>query len=218
LPCRSGEPTNSAPAAVPPSVCISVSTQIAQSLPVGSSAGSAEEQLQRARRGDLNAFRELLRANKARVYSVALRLTGRRADADEIAQDVFLKLHGALAQIGSAAHLKHWLLRTVSHRCIDLQRQQSSRPRLISIDLLPEDAEGLVPETSTDPLLHARLRRLALQLAPEARAVLLLRFQEDLDPSDIATVLAMSVNTVKSHLRRSLEWLRAQLTGDHHES
>jgi RNA polymerase sigma-70 factor (ECF subfamily) len=195
-----------------------VSTQIAPSLPVGYPADQAEEQLQRARRGDLNAFRELLRANKARVYSVALRLTGRRADADEIAQDVFLKLHGALGQIESAAHLKHWLLRTVSHRCIDLQRQHSSRPRLIPIDSLPEDAEASAPETDADPLLDARLRLLALQLAPEARAVLLLRFQEDLDPSDIATVLAMSVNTVKSHLRRSLEFLRAQLAGDTHAS
>jgi DNA-directed RNA polymerase specialized sigma24 family protein len=43
---------------------------------------------------------------------------------------------------------------------------------------------------------------------------MLLRFQEDLDPADIAVVLAMSVNTVKSHLRRSLEWLRAELAGD----
>jgi RNA polymerase sigma-70 factor (ECF subfamily) len=187
-------------------------------MPAGSSADRAEEQLRLARRGDLTAFRDLLRANKARVYSVALRLTGRRADAEEIAQDVFLKLHGALAQIGSAAHLKHWLLRTVSHRCIDLQRQQGSRPRLVSIDLLPVDGEGSAPETDADPLLDARLRHLTLQLAPEARAVLLLRFQEDLDPSDIATVLGMSVNTVKSHLRRSLDWLRAQLTGDPHES
>jgi DNA-directed RNA polymerase specialized sigma24 family protein len=43
---------------------------------------------------------------------------------------------------------------------------------------------------------------------------MLLRFQEDLDPSEIASVLAMSVNTVKSHVRRSLEWLRAQLAGE----
>jgi RNA polymerase sigma-70 factor, ECF subfamily len=210
--------TDSAPDAGPPSVCISVHTQFAKSLTVGSSAERAEEHLQRARQGDLLAFRELLHANKARVYSVALRLTGRRADADEIAQDVFLKLHGALPDIVSPSHLKHWLLRTVAHRCIDLQRQQSSRPRLVSIELLPEDAEGSALDAGPDPLLDARLRRLTLQLAPEARAVLLLRFQEDLDPSDIATVLSISVNTVKSHLRRSLEWLRAQLTGDHHES
>ena len=50
--------------------------------------------LERARGGDLLAFRELLHAHKARVFSLALRFTGRRADAEELAQDVFLKLHG----------------------------------------------------------------------------------------------------------------------------
>ena len=52
--------------------------------------------------------------------------------------------------------------------------------------------------------------------APDARAVMLLRYQEDLDPSDIARALGMSVNTVKSHVRRSLDWLRAQYTGEDH--
>ena len=45
---------------------------------------------------------------------------------------------------------------------------------------------------------------------------MLLRFQEDLDPSEIAGVLDMSVNTVKSHLRRSVDWMRAQCVGENH--
>lgn len=61
----------------------------------------------------------------------------------------------------------------------------------------------------------AALRRLILDLPPEARTVLLLRFQEDLDPSDIATLLDMPPNTVKSHLRRSLAWLREKMGGNH---
>ena len=169
--------------------------------------------LERARRGDLAAFRELLRHHKARVYSIALRFTGRHADAEELAQDVFLQLHGALAQIESDAHLKHWLLRTVAHRCIDHRRKDGRRPKLVSVETLPESAEA-APEEGGDPLLGSQVRHLLLQLAPEARAVLLLRFQEDLDPSGIATALDMSVNTVKSHLRRSIEWLRARLTGE----
>ncbi|MEJ0099711.1 MAG: sigma-70 family RNA polymerase sigma factor [Pseudomonadota bacterium] len=173
-------------------------------------AGSA---LERARRGDLAAFRELLRAHRARVFSIALRFTGRRADAEELAQDVFLQLHGALDQIGSDAHLKHWLLRTVSHRCIDRLRSEQRQPRLVPIESLTEDQEATAPEAGHDPLADAQLRRLLRELAPDARAVVLLKFQEDLDPTDIAAVLAMSVNTVKSHLRRSLDWLREQLAG-----
>jgi RNA polymerase sigma-70 factor (ECF subfamily) len=173
------------------------------------------DSLERARRGDLAGFRELLRANKARVFGIALRITGRHADAEEVAQDVFLQLHGALAQIASAEHLKHWLLRAVSHRCIDRLRSEGSRPPLVPLDTLPESAHAAAPDDS-DPLAVAQVQRLLLQLAPEARAVVLLRFQEDLDQSDIASVLAMPLNTVKSHLRRSIEWLRAQMAGGNH--
>jgi RNA polymerase sigma-70 factor (ECF subfamily) len=174
----------------------------------------ADAGLRRASGGDREAFRQLVRTHQARVYSIALRFTGRRTDAEELAQDVFVQLHGALAQIQSAAHLKHWLLRTVSHRCIDRLRSESRRPRLVPIEALPEGTEPAAPESGGDPLAGARLRRLLLELAPDARAVVLLRFQEDLDPTEIATALAMSVNTVKSHLRRSLDWMRTQVAGD----
>ena len=149
--------------------------------------------VERARGGDLVAFRELLRTHKARVFSLALRLLGQRADAEEVAQDVFLQLHGSAAADPSATHLKHWLLRTVSHRCIDRLRSAGSRPQLVPMDALPAGVEPAAPDEGYDPLVAAQVHRLLLQLAPEARAVLLLRFQEDLDPSDIATALAISM-------------------------
>jgi RNA polymerase sigma-70 factor (ECF subfamily) len=178
---------------------------------------AAEDALRRARAGENDGFRFLLRLHQARIFSIALRFTGRRAEAEELAQDVFVQLHSALAQIESSSHLTHWLLRTISHRCIDRQRREQRRPRLVSIesigdvgDLASQEGEG------GDPLAGPRLRRLLLDLAPDARAVMVLRYQEDLDPADIATALEMSVNTVKSHLRRSLEWLRAQYAGENH--
>jgi RNA polymerase sigma-70 factor (ECF subfamily) len=168
-----------------------------------------------ARAGGSAGFRALVRAHQARVYSIALRFTGRRTDAEELAQDVFVQLHAALGQITDCSHLKHWLLRTVSHRSIDRLRQQGRRPKLVAIESA-RDADVATADHQGDPLADARLRRLMLDLAPDARAVVLLRFQEDLDPTDIARVLDMSVNTVKSHLRRSLDWLRAQIDGENH--
>jgi RNA polymerase sigma-70 factor, ECF subfamily len=194
-----------------------VDTQSAEPLPpLPSPDDAGGDILQRAKRGDLAAFRELMRLHKLRVFSVALRLTGNSADAEEVAQDVFLQLHGALAQITDSGHLRHWLLRAVSHRCIDRLRRRVSRPQLVSIDALPESAQGTAAEGAGDLLAVAQVRRLVLKLPPEARAVLLLRFQEELVPTEIAAVLAMPLNTVKSHLRRSLEWLRSQLNGDSH--
>jgi RNA polymerase sigma-70 factor, ECF subfamily len=177
-------------------------------------APAGEDSLERARRGDFAAFGELLRQHEARIFSIALRFSGRRADAEELTQDVFFQLHGALARISDAMHLKRWLLRTVTHRCLNRLRDERRRPQLVSIESLNPDAEPSAPEGTSDPILGTRLRQLLLELAPEARAVMLLRFQEDLDPSEIATVLEMSVNTVKSHLRRSTDWLRAQCTGE----
>jgi RNA polymerase sigma-70 factor, ECF subfamily len=179
---------------------------------------SSDDCLDRARRGDLNAFRDLMRAHQARVFSVALRFTGQRSDAEELLQDVFLQLHGALAHIASEEHLRRWLLRAISHRCIDRLRHAGRRPRLVSIATLPPASEPQATEREADPIVGPRLRALLLELAPDARAVMVLRFQEDLDPTEIAEVLAMPVPTVKSHLRRSLEWLRAQLQGNEHGS
>ena len=63
-----------------------------------------------------------------------------------------------------------------------------------------------------DPLLQRHLQQLLLELSPPARAVLLLRYQEDLDPAEIARTLEMPINTVKSHLKRGLEILRQRIS------
>jgi RNA polymerase sigma-70 factor, ECF subfamily len=160
--------------------------------------------LERARAGDLEAFRVLLRAHQSRVYSLAARMLASHEDAQELTQDVFLSLHRSLASIVSSAHLRHWLHRTVCHRAIDRLRR---RP---SMQLLPLEAADAIEDSAKpqDPSTERLLRRLIEQLAPMPRAVMLLRYQEDLDPSEIAQVLGMPLNTIKSHLRRSLGWMR----------
>ena len=163
-----------------------------------------------ARRGDIGAFARLVRSHQARVFSVALRLCGRREDAEEIAQDAFVQLHASLAQIQDGAHLLHWLLRTVTHRSIDRLRQRERQPRVVHLE---EAAVAIAAPPDADPLAGRLIHALLNQLSPPARAVLLLRYQEDLDPAGIAAVLDMPLNTVKSHLRRSLDWLREQHGG-----
>jgi len=175
-----------------------------------------DEDLQRARQEIPNAFVQALRDHESRVYSIALRITGRRADAEELTQDAFLQLHGALERMADPEHLKRWLLRAIVHLCLNRLRDERRRPKLVSIDTLPPDSEPPAIESATDPLMTARLHQLLLELSTEARAVMLLRFQEDLDPSGIAAVLDMPINTVKSHLRRSIEWMREQCAGESH--
>ncbi len=135
-------------------------------------------------------------------------MLGTRDAADDLAQEVFLQLHLNLHSIESAAHVAFWLRRVVTHRAIDRLR---SRPRvtLSSIDDAPEIED---PRRQGDPLLQRQLRRLIAELPSSARAVMLLRYQEDLDPLEIARTLEMPINTVKSHLKRSLSALREQIS------
>ena len=162
-----------------------------------------------ARAGAPEAFRDLIRAHQASVFSLALRLVGVREDAQELAQDVFLQLHRSIADISSASHLQFWLRRVVCHRAIDRLRRRPASP---SVPL--DEAEPLeAPAAPADPLLERELQRRVAQLPAVARAVVLLRYQEDWDPPQIARALDIPLNTVKSHLRRSLATLRAQLGG-----
>jgi RNA polymerase sigma-70 factor, ECF subfamily len=169
-----------------------------------------------ARADDRPAFRKLVECYQARVFSISFRLTSVRADAEEVTQDVFVALHAALGQITDAGHLERWLLRAAYHRSVDRLRQHGRQRRNLPLETLAGVPQGQAPQSSADPLAASRLHELLCQLQPDARAVMALRYQEDLDPADIAKVLEMPVYTVKSHLRRSLEWLRAQLEGESH--
>jgi RNA polymerase sigma-70 factor, ECF subfamily len=165
---------------------------------------SLEGALARAQRGELAAFRELIHAYQDTVYSLALRMLKVPEDAEELAQDVFVSAHRHLGKIASEAHLLFWLRRTVCHRAIDRIRRRPADPPLP----LDATAEIAAPEAGADPLLERCLRELVLQLPAVPRAVVLLRYQEDLDPQEIARTLGAPLNTVKSHLKRSLALLR----------
>ena len=184
-------------------------------LPVTGRPEISQAELADAQAGSNLAFARLIRTHERTVYSLALRALGNAAEAEELAQDVFFQLYQDLDRIESMAHLAHWLRRTASHRVIDRLRQRERRPSLRSLDEIEGDtaAEGADDPPTADPLLAERLRQHLAELAAIPRLVLILRFQEDLDPSEIARVLDLSLNTVKSHLRRSLARLRAELGG-----
>ncbi len=152
-------------------------------------------------------FARIVADNQSLVFSLALRFLRDRAGAEELAQDVFLQLYCRLAHIQTPAHATSWLRRAICHRCIDEARKRKLRPR-VGLDSV---AERATESPEPDPLLHERLRRMVAELPENARAVVLLRYQEDLDPTDIAGILNMPISTVKSHLHRSLAVLRGRL-------
>ena len=160
--------------------------------------------------GDAAAFGCLVRQHEAMVFSLARRFLGDDSAAEDLAQEVFLELHQHLSGLRSAAHVKFWLRRVAANRCIDRRRRLSWQLERSA----EHEREPAIAPVTTDFLLETRLRALVDRLPARARMVVVLRYQEDLDPSEIALLLGMPVNTVKSHLRRSLATLRAQFPAE----
>jgi len=152
-------------------------------------------------------FAEIVRRHQSAVFSIALRFLADRSAAEELAQDVFLQLHANLSTLKSEDHMKFWLRKVTAHRCIDYKRRR--KPLQVSLDEAPEPA---APVHSSDPLLERKLQQLVASLPEKPRLVVILRYQEDMHPEDIADVLAMPLATVKSHLQRSLAMLREKVT------
>ena len=166
-----------------------------------------EEALSRARRGDHDAFSELVGRFEAMVFSIALHALRDRSTAEEVAQDIFLRLFRSLSDIESLPHLTFWLRRATSNRCIDELR----RPRLMAREVDPE-LDATVGHPETDHFLHARLKTLVRELPDAQRLAVILRYQEELEPSEISEILDIPLNTIKSHLRRALAAIRSRLT------
>ena len=141
------------------------------------------------------------------VFSIAYHFLHDRALAEEVAQETFLQLHKHLASLESPEHVLYWLRRTASNRCIDYARHRRLAPQ-VALDVIPEPASFDRPG---DPLLSRRLRQLVASLPPRQRMVVVLRYQEEMEPEEIARVLHIPVGTVKSQLQRSLAVLREKV-------
>jgi RNA polymerase sigma-70 factor, ECF subfamily len=176
-----------------------------------------DHELALARNGNAQALTALVLAHQRSVYSLALRMLGTRDLAEDLAQDVFMQLNRNLKSIESREHLAFWLRKVTAFRAID-QLRQRARLATTSFDEdthLKSDtpADHHNDAGTSDPLLQRHLELLLEELSPAARAVVLLRYQEDLDPVDIAQTLEMPINTVKSHLKRSLQFMRQKTPG-----
>lgn len=156
---------------------------------------------------EVAAFADAVTTHQSLVFSIAFHMLRDKLNAEEVAQDVFLRLYQDFDRIQSASHLVHWLRRTTIHRCLDILRRLKKHPQ-VPLDEI--DIASSSPATEQDLILSETLRRLVSELPANARAVVVLRYQEDLEPREIAHLLDLPVNTVKSRLQRAMNALRNQ--------
>lgn len=152
-------------------------------------------------------FERLLDEHQSMVFSLALRMTGDRGLAEEIAQDVFLELDRNLSRMEGPEHVLYWLRRVAMSRSADAFRRRRVRGMDLWVEI--EEQHGVTPEERSSPL-GSRLEALLTTLPEPQRAALVLRYQEDLTPEEIARTLQSPLATVKSNLQRGLKLLRAK--------
>jgi RNA polymerase sigma-70 factor, ECF subfamily len=153
------------------------------------------------------AFAGLVRKNQGMVYSIAWNYLRNHAVAEEVAQEVFLELHRALDRIESEEHATRFLRKVAAHRSVDEGRRARHRPR-VGID---EVREPGAPSKPKDPMLRDALARLVASLPDRSRMMVILRYQEEMEPGEIAAALDVPLGTVKSSLHRALAVLRKRI-------
>lgn len=181
--------------------------------------------IERLRARDPQVFEAVVRTHYDRVYRLALRMLGNATDAEDVAQEAFMKVHRSAPRFRADSSLSTWIYRITHNVCLDELRRRKRRP--LAQGLQGSDDEHLAVEQADDgpgpeeAALSAderlRLRRALDGLPLEFRSVLVLREVEDLSYEQIASVLKCPIGTVRSRLARARRLLaeRLQRSDDH---
>lgn len=177
-----------------------------------------EQWIEAARAGDQAAFGCLVEAYQTPVYNLAYRMLGNAGEAEEAAQEAFLRAYIHLDSYDPQRSFSTWLLSITSHYCID----QLRRRRMTILPLKEEIAEpGRLTNASPNPeaVITRREREAWIQqmlstLSPTDRAAVLLHYWYDHSYKEIAQVLDLTVSAVKSRLYRARRSLAEMIEGD----
>lgn len=172
--------------------------------------------VEQARRGDQQAFGELVRMHQNAVYNLAYRMLGERGEAEDAAQETFMRAYSNLNRYDADRPFRTWILSIASNHCIDRLRKRRlvwlsideplpPHPALNSDEVEPEDA---VISGEREAIIQGMLA----ELSPEYRAAVVLRYWYDLSYTEIAEVMETTESAVKSRLFRARQALAEKMT------
>ena len=175
------------------------------------------ELVERAKRGDLRAWETVVREYQGIAFRTAYLLSGSAADAEEAAQDGFVKAHRALGRFRRGAPLKPWLLRIIANEARNRRRSAGRREALVLRaaaknrpgDAVPSPEAALLAGEERGHLLEAVNR-----LSDEHRLAIACRYFLDLSEEETAAALGCPRGTVKSRVSRALERLRERMEAE----
>jgi len=169
----------------------------------------------RCRDGDLAAFEELYRAHAGRLYSLAMRMLGNAADAEDLLQEIFLSAHRKLESFRGDSALGTWLYRLATNQILDHVRSRAARTGQLTDGL---DDASVIADAAGHRLADRAIDRIDLERAlvelPEGcRAAFVLHDVEGLEHKEIAQVLGIAEGTSKSQVFKARLKLRGFLRG-----
>ena len=168
--------------------------------------------IRQAQTGDKQAFSCLVEAYQRPVYNLTYRMLGTPEEAEDAAQEAFLRAYSRLQQYDPNHKFSTWLFSIANHHCIDRLRKR--RKTFISIDDNPvlqnlRDDEPDPEENALDVEQAVELQRLLTELEPEYRTPLILRYWEEYSYEEIAQTMDLTVSAVKSRLFRARKQMAA---------
>jgi len=171
----------------------------------------------RAALGHLEDYEELVRRYRDRVYRICYRIAGNADDAEDWAQECFVRSYSQLRQYDARRPFAPWLLRVTSNTCINLAKSRQVRQDNILAGL--QDVREQ-PGSSVDPIQIAirtdegrRIQAAVSCLAPEMRQAVALRIVDGLSFNELAETLGVPLQTAASRVRRALQQIREKLDG-----
>jgi len=174
--------------------------------------GSDETLVRRIQAGDVRAFEALVRRHQDRIFSVAYRMLGNAADAEEAASAAFLKAYRHAASYDARWKVTTWLGRVVANCCVDHHRRRVRQARRPDPPPGHSDGRAVSPEEDYADGERRRLLEQALGTLPaETRLILSLRYAQGLSVGEVARARGMGQEAVKGHLRRGKAALRRRL-------
>jgi RNA polymerase sigma-70 factor (ECF subfamily) len=171
---------------------------------------SDEHLVQATLDGDDDAFTELARRHKGRVFGIAARFARDAGELDDICQEVFVQAYFKLRQYRRDSPFEHWVVRITTHKCYDYLRKRRRLGPTLSVDAMLES--GHEPSAPEAPAPHPDLERLhaaLAQLSPKERLVLTLLELEERSVQEIAHLTGWSAGNVKVRAFRARAALRA---------
>ena len=182
---------------------------------------SIEENLiKKVKKGDRDAFAELVELYKDKVYKVSYRMVGNRQEAEDVAQETFLRVYANIGSYDPKYKFSTWIYRIASNLSIDQLRK---RKQVYSLDKevvgtdgldwhdrLSDPAKGPEDEFLTGEL-QSQVQEAINSLTPKYRSIMILRYLEDLSLNEISEILKLPVSTIKTRIHRGREALRKKL-------